>query len=195
MRRPARTIISNCCAAQNAERIAWRRPGRQHQGAESDAREIAGMRSEPDRASHPLTDTTPSFLASMGRGMRNRCPVCGEGRVFAGFLRVAPACAVCGAPLGRLRADDAPPYVVIFLVGHLLVPGVFWVERHYEPPMWLHMAVWLPLFAVLCTLLLRPAKGAVVGYMVRMGFLDAEGEAESGLESRAGAARKDDERG
>jgi uncharacterized protein (DUF983 family) len=195
MRRPARTIISNCCAAQNAERIAWRRLGRQHQGAESDAREIAGMRSEPDRASHPLTDATPSFLASMGRGMRNRCPVCGEGRVFAGFLRVAPACAVCGAPLGRLRADDAPPYVVIFLVGHLLVPIVFWVERNYEPPMWLHMAIWLPLFAVLCTLLLRPVKGGVVGYMARMGFLDEEAEPVEAPKPVARAVRKEGERG
>ena len=116
--------------------------------------------------------------------------------MFEGFLRVVPECAVCGAPLGRLRADDAPPYVVIFLVGHLLVPVVFWVERAYEPPMWLHMAVWLPLFAVLCTLLLRPAKGAVVGYMTRMGFLDearAEAAADgSGRDSRAGSVRKDD---
>jgi uncharacterized protein (DUF983 family) len=155
------------------------------------------MTGMPDRAAGALPPhITPSFLSALGRGVCNRCPVCGEGRVFGGFLRVVPECAVCGAPLGRLRADDAPPYVVIFLVGHLLVPVVFWVERAYEPPMWLHMAVWLPLFAVLCTLLLRPAKGAVVGYMTRMGFLDeAREEAAadgSGGDSHAGSVRKDD---
>ena len=154
------------------------------------------MTGMPDRAAGALPPhITPTFLSALGRGVCNRCPVCGEGRVFGGFLRVVPECAVCGAPLGRLRADDAPPYVVIFLVGHLLVPVVFWVERAYEPPMWLHMAVWLPLFAVLCTLLLRPAKGAVVGYMTRMGFLDEareEAADSSGGDSRAGPVRKDD---
>lgn len=153
------------------------------------------MRWQPDRAGLTLPYTPPSFLAGVGRGIRNRCPVCGEGKVFRGFLAVVHECAVCGAPLGRLRADDAPPYVVIFLVGHLLVPVVFWVERHYEPPMWLHMAVWLPLFAVLCTLLLRPVKGGVVGYMIRMGFLEQESDADSGREPQARAARKEDGRG
>ncbi|WP_426957321.1 DUF983 domain-containing protein [Muricoccus radiodurans] len=114
----------------------------------------------------------PSFLTAVGRGLRNRCPACGEGRVFRGFLSVVPECAVCHAPLGRLRADDAPPYIVLFLTGHLLLPPIFWVERAYQPPMWLHMTVWLPLFAVVCTLLLRPVKGAVVGWMMRLGFMD-----------------------
>ena len=156
------------------------------------------MRWEPDGAAQqPLPTTPPPFLTAVGRGIRNRCPICGEGPVFKGFLRVVPECAVCGAQLGRLRADDAPPYVVIFLVGHVLVPGVFWVERHYEPPMWLHMAVWLPLFAVLCTLLLRPVKGGVVGYMTRMGFLDEEAEtaAGSGREWQLRAVQEEDRRG
>lgn len=138
------------------------------------------MRWEPDRAAGALPYTPPSFFTAVGRGISNRCPVCGEGKVFKGFLRVVPECAVCKAPLGLLRADDAPPYVVIFLVGHLLVPVVFWVERNHQPPMWLHMAVWLPLFAVLCTALLRPVKGGVVGYMVRMGFLEKEEAPEGG---------------
>ena len=153
------------------------------------------MQFEPDRAAQPLSYTPPSFFTALGRGVANRCPVCGEGKVFQGFLKVVPECAVCGAPLGNLRADDAPPYVVIFLVGHLLVPGVFWVERNYQPPMWLHMAVWLPLFAVLCTLLLRPVKGGVVGYMARMGFLDDVPEPEGGRKSRLWPARKDRGRG
>lgn len=116
----------------------------------------------------------PSLLTAMGRGLRNRCPVCGEGRVFRGFLAVAPACEHCGTPLGRIHADDAPPYFTIFIVGHLLLPPVFWVEKAYQPPMWFHMALWLPLFALVTTLLLRPVKGATVGLMLKLGFGGAE---------------------
>ncbi|WP_073136243.1 DUF983 domain-containing protein [Muricoccus roseus] len=114
------------------------------------------------------------MMTAIRRGIANRCPVCGQGRVFQGFLRVVPECEVCHAPLGVLRADDAPPYIVIFLVGHLLIPPIFWIERAYEPPMWLHMTVWLPLFAILCTLMLRPVKGGVVGWMMRLGFADQD---------------------
>ena len=128
------------------------------------------MPPQTDRAVGDTSYPDASFLTCVGRGLRNRCPNCGEGRVFAGFLRIVEACEVCRAPLGTLRADDAPPYIVIFLVGHLFVPPVFWVERAYEPPMWLHMVVWLPLFALGCTLLLRPVKGAVVGWMWKLGF-------------------------
>ncbi|MFH5925284.1 DUF983 domain-containing protein [Roseomonas xinghualingensis] len=114
----------------------------------------------------------PSMLTMVRRGFMNRCPICNQGRVFRSFLGVVPECEACHAPLGVLRADDAPPYIVIFLAGHVLVPPIFWIERAYEPPMWLHMAVWLPLFAVVCTLLLRPVKGGVVGWMMRLGFAD-----------------------
>lgn len=132
------------------------------------------MRWEAPPSLSAAASPTPPFLAAVTRGLRNRCPACGEGHVFGGFLKVVPRCAACAAPLGALRADDAPPYFTIFLVGHLLVPGVLWVEKAWMPPMWLHMAVWLPLFAVLCTLLLRPVKGAVVGWMAALGFTGGE---------------------
>jgi uncharacterized protein (DUF983 family) len=128
--------------------------------------------------------TAPPLWLALRRGLGNRCPFCGEGRVFAGFLKVVPECSHCHAPLGLLRADDAPPYFTIFLVGHLLVPPVFWVEKAWQPPMWLHMVVWLPLFAIACTLLLRPIKGAVVGWMSTLGFVAAEQEA---VRAQAGA--------
>jgi uncharacterized protein (DUF983 family) len=114
---------------------------------------------------------------ALWRGARNRCPHCGEGRVFQGFLRVVPECSACGAALGRLRADDAPPYFTIFLVGHVALPPILMVERLWMPPMWVHMALWLPLVAVATTLLLRPVKGATVGLMWRLGITgdDAKG--------------------
>jgi uncharacterized protein (DUF983 family) len=120
----------------------------------------------------PAAEAKPRFGTAILRGLRNRCPHCGEGRVFDGYLKVVPACAVCGTRLGAFRADDAPPYFVIFLVGHLVMPLVFMVDRTWQPPMWLHMVVWLPLFTVLCMALLRPVKGGVVGWMYCLGIDD-----------------------
>jgi uncharacterized protein (DUF983 family) len=131
---------------------------------------------QPDRSAPKPPQDRPTLRAALWRGARNRCPVCGEGRVFQGYLRVVEKCAHCQAPLGRLRADDAPPYFTIFIVGHLLFPPVLWIERAYMPPMWLHMVVWLPLFAIVTTLLLRPVKGATVGLMSRLGFGDEPAE-------------------
>lgn len=129
---------------------------------------------EPNRAEPEPAYPRPAFWTALGRGARNRCPVCGQGRVFSSYLGLVPECEVCATPLGRLRPDDAAPYFVILLAGHVLLPPVFWVERAFEPPMWVHMALWLPLFTIACTLLLRPVKGAVVGLLCRLGFTGDE---------------------
>jgi uncharacterized protein (DUF983 family) len=134
------------------------------------------MRWEPDRSAPALPYERPaSFWLAVTRGCANRCPSCGEGRLFAGYLKVAPRCTVCGAEFGKLRADDAPPYFTIFLTGHLLVPLALWVEKSWTPPMWVHMTIWLPLFTLICILLLRPVKGATLGWMMKLGFTGAEG--------------------
>ncbi|MBO1074792.1 DUF983 domain-containing protein [Roseomonas marmotae] len=131
---------------------------------------------QPDRSAGTASGAQPSFMTMIRRGARNRCPVCGEGRIFNGFLTLSPACGHCGAGFAHLRADDAPPYIVIFIVGHILVPPIFWVEKAWMPPMWLHMALWLPLFTIISTLMLRPVKGAVLGWMMRLGPLGDEAE-------------------
>ncbi len=137
------------------------------------------MRWEPDRSAPALPYVQPtSFWLAASRGAQDRCPSCGVGHVFDGYLRVAPACSHCGAPLGSLRADDAPPYFTIFIAGHVLIPIVLWVERVWMPPMWLHMLLWLPLFSVVCIAMLRPIKGATLGWMMRLGMTGAEGGAE-----------------
>jgi uncharacterized protein (DUF983 family) len=132
------------------------------------------MRWVPPPSTPAVPYTPPPLRQAVWRGARNRCPVCGEGHVFAGYLRLVDACEACGAPLGRLRADDAPPYFTILITGHILVPFALMVEKHWMPPMWLHMAIWLPLFTTLCILILRPVKGAVVGWMTALGFTGEE---------------------
>lgn len=100
---------------------------------------------------------------SMRRGAALRCPACGEGRMFAGYLKVTSACASCGEELHHQRADDAPTYIVITIVAHVVVGALLWVEVAYQPPVWLHMAMWLPLTVILSLALLPPVKGALVG--------------------------------
>lgn len=134
------------------------------------------VRWQPDRTPAQPTWPNPPLLTAMARGLMCRCPACGETNAFAGYLTVVPQCLVCGAPLGRLRADDAPPYFTIFLVGHLLVPVMFWVERTYRPELWIHALIWIPLSLVMSLGLLRPVKGATLGLMLKLGLAKADDE-------------------
>ncbi|SEQ00103.1 Uncharacterized conserved protein, DUF983 family [Faunimonas pinastri] len=97
------------------------------------------------------------------KGARGRCPRCGKGALFNGYLKVADTCPVCGEELFHHRADDAPPYLTITIVGHILVALVLWVEVEYSPPLWLHLALWFPLTILLSLVILPIAKGAIVG--------------------------------
>ncbi|MBX7247641.1 MAG: DUF983 domain-containing protein [Caulobacteraceae bacterium] len=68
-----------------------------------------------------MSSSQRSVLDGLKRGLRRRCPNCGEGRLFAGYLKVDPTCARCGHDNSRYRADDGPAYVTVLLAGHLLV--------------------------------------------------------------------------
>lgn len=105
------------------------------------------------------------------RGLRGLCPACGQTRIFQGYLTVVPRCLACSAPLGEVRADDAPPYFTIFIVGHVVVGGMFAVDRAYDPALWLQALIWIPATIALSMLLLRPIKGATVGLMLKLGFM------------------------
>lgn len=107
---------------------------------------------------------------ALARGFRGRCPNCGEGALFVGYLTVRPACAVCGEDFHHHRADDLPPYLTILVVGHVVVTGLLVTERQWAPPIWLQMAIWLPVTAGLALALLRPLKGAVVALQWALGM-------------------------
>lgn len=100
---------------------------------------------------------------AVGRGLRGRCPNCGEGRLFRAFLKPVEACEACGEALYHQRADDLPPYIVITIVGHIVVGGLVLAERYSEWSMAMHMWVWPLLTVVLCLALMQPTKGAVIG--------------------------------
>jgi uncharacterized protein (DUF983 family) len=113
--------------------------------------------------------------SAMKRGFRGRCPRCGEGKLFRAFLKVDDHCSACGLDFTPHRADDLPAYLVIVIVGHIVVPTALFIETDYSPPVWLQLAIYLPLTLVLSLALLQPVKGAVVGvqWALRMhGFDD-----------------------
>jgi uncharacterized protein (DUF983 family) len=101
--------------------------------------------------------------AALKRGLRGRCPRCGEGKLFRAFLKVADHCSVCGQDFTPHRADDLPAYLVIVIVGHIVVPTILWIETDYSPSVPLQLSIYLPFTLILSLLLLQPVKGAVVG--------------------------------
>jgi uncharacterized protein (DUF983 family) len=99
---------------------------------------------------------------SIRRGLRGRCPNCGEGRLFAGFLDLAPRCERCGLDYAFADSADGPAVVVILIAGFIVVFAALIVEFTYAPPYWVHVVLWLPLIAMTTLLPLRPMKGLMI---------------------------------
>jgi uncharacterized protein (DUF983 family) len=117
-----------------------------------------------------IESAEPGRLLSMKRGFFGRCPACGRGRLFRAYLKVAEECPRCGTAFHHHRADDLPPYIVIFIVGHVVGYGILTAETRFDVPMWLHLAVWPSATLVLSLALLQPVKGAVVGLQYALGM-------------------------
>ena len=96
------------------------------------------------------------------RGLRARCPGCGEGRLFQGFLTLQPKCERCGLDYSFADAADGPAVFVILISGFIVVFAALAVEFTYQPPYWLHAMLWLPLIALTTLGPLRPIKGVMI---------------------------------
>ena len=103
-----------------------------------------------------------SLSLPMMRGMRGRCPGCGEGRLFQGFLALRPNCERCGLDYSFADAADGPAVFVIMISGFIVVFAALAVEFAYQPPYWVHAALWLPLIALTTLGPLRPIKGVMI---------------------------------
>jgi len=109
-----------------------------------------------------MTEHAPTGDAPIGRGLRGRCPRCGEGRLFQGFLTLRPRCEHCGLDYGFADAGDGPAVFVILIGGFIVVFAALIVEFVYQPPYWVHVALWLPLILILTLGPLRPMKGLLI---------------------------------
>jgi uncharacterized protein (DUF983 family) len=114
---------------------------------------------EGDDLARPKRD----LMRAMLRGFGERCPNCGKGPLFGKYLKVRDACPACGQDLHHHRADDAPAYFTILIVGHFIIGGILALERGLAPATWVHLAIWLPLTLIASLLLLPRVKGALVG--------------------------------
>ena len=95
-------------------------------------------------------------------GLLGRCPACGRGPMFKGFISVAPACRICGQSFGFADSGDGPAVFVTLIAGALVCAAALWLDVAYDPPLWLIFILVLPLTLVVCLALLRPAKGLLV---------------------------------
>jgi uncharacterized protein (DUF983 family) len=95
-------------------------------------------------------------------GVLGRCPNCGVGSLFIGFLKVAPRCTNCGFDLAKSDSGDGPAVFVIFIAGFIAAFGLLFTEIVYRAPLWLEGLIWLPIAAVLSVGLLRPLKGVMI---------------------------------
>lgn len=100
---------------------------------------------------------------AMRNGVLCKCPACGEGNLFRAYLKVADTCPNCGEALHHHRADDAPPYIAILIVGHLIVGLMLHMEMtwHINPMVYIYTMV--PLSIILPLAMLPSIKGAIVG--------------------------------
>lgn len=97
------------------------------------------------------------------RGLFCKCPNCGQGKLFASFVKTVDQCDVCHEEIFHHRADDLPAYLVVVIVGHIVVGAFMAVESTSTLALWQHLLIWVPLTIFSALALLRPMKGAVVG--------------------------------
>ena len=95
-------------------------------------------------------------------GLAGRCPNCGEGHLFDGFLKVAPRCEACGYDLAKADSGDGPAVFVIMIAGFVVAFAALFTEIAVRPPIWVHLVLWLPATIIVCLLLLRPMKGLML---------------------------------
>jgi uncharacterized protein (DUF983 family) len=109
-----------------------------------------------------MSDHSSSGPLPIKRGLMGQCPRCGEGRLFNGFLTLRPSCDKCGLDFGFADAGDGPAVFVILIGGAIVVMAALFTEVVYQPPYWLHAALWLPLILIVTLLPLRMIKGLLI---------------------------------
>ncbi len=114
---------------------------------------------------HPDPDTgKPGLTTAVWRGLRHRCPACGQGSVYRAYLKPVDACAVCGMRIGEIPSEDGPAWLTVLMLGPLLVAVTFFVSLSDLP-----LGLTLPLAGVVVTgavlLLLPRIKAAFIAIL------------------------------
>jgi uncharacterized protein (DUF983 family) len=141
----------------------------------------------------PSPETQYSPLSPVSTGVRGRCPRCGHGRLFNGFLRLAPRCEVCGLDYVFADPADGPAFFVMMFGCIPAAVLAVWIEIAFEAPYWVHLLTTLPFTLVTCVLPIRPLKGWLVAsqffHKAEEGRLDPRFHPDNRSDSRARAPR------
>lgn len=113
-----------------------------------------------DKALFPPVDPVRAGLACA-------CPRCGQGKLFDGLLKVRPVCRNCGLDYSFADSGDGPAVFVILIIGFVVVGMALWIEVSYNPPLWLHFILWIPLAIGLSLWLLRVLKALLIALQYR----------------------------
>lgn len=108
-----------------------------------------------DKALYPPVDPIKA-------GIRACCPRCGQGKLFEGYLAPARRCTNCGLDYSFIDTGEGPAVLVMLLIGFIVVGLALWMEVNFDPPLWLHFILWIPLAVVLCLTALRWMKGMLI---------------------------------
>ena len=112
----------------------------------------------------------PLLVAALGC----RCPRCGKGRLFAGYLTIAPACSVCGLSFANTDTADGPAYFIMMPLCILTAVLALLLELKFTPPIWLHMVIWPVFIAGVIGFSLRPVKATLVALQYRYRSVEQE---------------------
>ncbi|MEC9347018.1 MAG: DUF983 domain-containing protein [Pseudomonadota bacterium] len=107
------------------------------------------------------------YVSPFRAGLACRCPRCGEGKLYAGFLEVGKGCDSCGLDYARVDSGDGPAVFVILILGAIIVGLALVLEVNAEPPLWVHAVLWGPLTIIGAMVLLRPFKALLIALQFR----------------------------
>jgi uncharacterized protein (DUF983 family) len=110
-----------------------------------------------------MADRDRSAIVGLKRGLARRCPNCGEGALFQGYLKVQPICEACGHENSAYRADDGPAYFTLLIIGHLLIVPMLAMPFIWKSNIVLVLGLSLPTIALATLTLLAFVKGGFIG--------------------------------
>ena len=113
-----------------------------------------------EHSSYPL-------VSPFSAGLLGRCPRCGRGKLYEGFLELREKCDTCGLDYRFADSGDGPAVFVILFLGFIICGLALWTELTFQPAYWVHLVLWLPLTLLLAVGLLRPMKATMVALQYR----------------------------
>ena len=122
-----------------------------------------------------MTEPAERLPSPFVTGLACRCPRCGEGALFIGFLKPVKRCESCGLDLGFAEGTEGPAVFIILIVGFVILGGAGVVESLFHPPPFVHLLLWLPATVILSLALLRPLKAT----MIALQYHNQSGEGRS----------------